>query len=179
MGGFGANYYDLSTLPSSFFVSKDTNQILTPDIVIGENFFVMEFSTLYDIAKSANTVVNNGEQAAWVCFRVKDINFWFASDNEMGGGNLTAIALSRDGKQKGCVAYEGDISVAIKNTPLLTASTQKLLSDFGKKEGDDLREAELCNDTKNYGDFTQLNCLRYYINNKKVSGVVITQITAN
>ncbi|SUG47187.1 Uncharacterised protein [Salmonella enterica subsp. arizonae] len=48
MEGFGANYYqDDSSIPN-----YDTSKSLVPNVIIGDNVYTMEFSSLIDIAKN-------------------------------------------------------------------------------------------------------------------------------
>ncbi|WLS80345.1 hypothetical protein Q3V30_07640 [Erwinia pyri] len=47
MEGFGANYYQ----DDSFIPEYDTNKNFVPDVIIGNNVYVMEFNSLADIAK--------------------------------------------------------------------------------------------------------------------------------
>ncbi|MEW5289435.1 hypothetical protein ABW286_09615 [Erwinia papayae] len=115
MEGFGANYYqDDASVPE-----YDTNKDLSPLVIVGNNIFVMEYSTLADIAKTTDVTVNKGEQASWLCLNSKDVNYWFISDNEMGQGELTSVAVARNGGTKGCYSYSGDLSVTINKVPLL------------------------------------------------------------
>jgi hypothetical protein len=171
MAGFGATYYqDDSSIPN-----YDTSKNLSPDVIIGGNIFVMEFSNIADIAKATGVTVNQGDQASWLCLKSKDVDYWFISDNEMGQGDLTSIALARAGQQKGCSAYSGDLSVSIKGIPLLNVSLENLSSIFSNKPAGNV--SQYCSNT-NYGGFTQMNCIKYYIENKNVGGLVISQITA-
>lgn len=172
MTGFGANYYqDDSSIPN-----YDTNKNLSPYVIVGDSIFVMEFSNLADIAKATGLTVHQGDQASWLCLNSKDVDYWFISDNEMGQGDLTSIALAKSEQQKECSAYSGDLSVSIKGIPLLKAPLEKLSSIFSRKPAGNV--IQYCSDT-NYGDFTQMNCIKYYVENKKVSGLFISQITAS
>lgn len=179
MKGFGANYYDNAKASSTSFFHQDTDREITPNIVIGDNLFTMEFSTIDDIAKSASTTVKHGDKTAWVCLTAKDITYWFISDTVMGGGYLTALAIAKDGTQEGCKVYKGEVNISIKNTLLLSESIPHLLSYVSENDRNNDKTIEFCNDTKRFGDYTQLNCLQYYINKSNIKGIIITQITTN
>ncbi|WP_261640637.1 hypothetical protein [Erwinia mallotivora] len=173
MEGFGANYYqDDASVPE-----YDTNKDLSPLVIVGDNIFVMEYSTLADIAKTADVTVNKGEQASWLCLNSKDVNYWFISDNEMGQGDLTSVAVARDGRVKGCYSYSGDLSVTINRVPLLYMTLKNITSTFSNTS--DTNIIRYCNDTRIYGDFTQMNCLQHNLKDKNVEGVIISQITSN
>jgi len=173
MEGFGANYYqDDSSIPN-----YETNKGLTPDIIVGDNIFTMEFSSLADIAKTTGVAVNQGVQASWLCLTSKKVNYWFISDNEMGQGYLTSIGIAKTGAQEGCSSYSGDLIVTIKGIPLLKASSEDISSIFSIRPDSNI--IQYCADTKSYGDFSQTNCLQYYLENKRVNGVFISQVTSN
>lgn len=173
MEGFGANYYqDESSVPS-----YNTNLDLAPQVIVGGSLFVMEFSRLADITKITGVTVNQGEKASWLCLTSKDINYWFISDNEMGQGYLTSLAVARTGQQKDCSSYNGDLGVTVRGVPLLNASLENLSTTFPNKPDGNI--IQYCNDTKSYGDFTQMNCLQYYLENNNVEGIFISQITSN
>ena len=173
MEGFGAWYYqDDPSIPA-----YDSQKVLTPDISLGEHIFVMEFSNLADIAKTAGVAVNQDDQASWLCLASEKTNYWFISDNEMGQGNLTAIAIARAEQPKGCFSYKGKINVDVKGVPLLDASPEKLLALFPNRS--DGNTIQYCTDTKRDGDFTQVNCLQYYFVQNKVKGILLSQITTN
>lgn len=173
MEGFGANYYqDDASVPE-----YDTNKDLSPYVIVGDKMFVMEYSTLADIAKATDVTVNKGDQASWLCLNSKGLNYWFISDNEMGQGDLTSIAVARNERGKGCYSYSGDLSVTIKGVPLLGMTLKNIRPTFSNSS--DTNIIRYCNDTKNYGDFTQMNCLQYNLKDKNVEGVIISQITSN
>jgi len=173
MEGFGANYYqDDASVPE-----YNTNKDLSPHVIVGDNVFVMEYSPLADIAKTTDVTINKGDQASWLCLNSKGVNYWFISDNEMGQGNLTSIAVARNERTKGCYSYSDDLSVTIKGIPLLNMTLKNISSSFS--ETSDAKVFRYCNDTKIYGDFTQMNCLQYNLKDKNVEGVIISQITTN
>lgn len=173
MEGFGANYYqDDASVPE-----YDTNKDLSPYVIVGDNMFVMEYSTLADIAKATEVTVNKGDQASWLCLNSKGVSYWFISDNEMGQGDLTSIAVARNENFKGCYSYSGDLSVTIKGVPLLNMTLKNIRPMFSNTS--DTNIIRYCNDTKIYGDFTQMNCLQYNLKDKNVEGVIISQITSN
>ncbi|WP_241607510.1 hypothetical protein [Rosenbergiella australiborealis] len=173
MEGFGANYYHDDLSPPNY----DTNKNLVPDVIVGDNVYTMEFSSLTDIAKTAGGKVNQGNQASWLCLASKGVNYWFISDNEMGQGDLTSIAISKAEPQKNCSFYNGDLNVTIKGVPLLSASLEKISSIFPKKSSENT--VQYCTNTKSYGDFIQMNCLQYFFEKNNVKGVIINQITSN
>ncbi|EMJ3206355.1 hypothetical protein V7N61_001600 [Salmonella enterica] len=173
MEGFGANYYqDDSSIPN-----YDTSKSLVPNVIIGDNVYTMEFSSLIDIAKTTGVTVNQGNQASWLCLASKGVNYWFISDNEMGQGDLTSIAIAKAEQQGNCSPYKGDLSITIKGTPLLDASFENISSIFLNKPNGNT--VQYCTNTKNYGGFTQMNCLQYFFKNKSIKGVIINQITSN
>lgn len=172
MEGLGAKYYDDVSV-----INHVSNKGLVPEVIIGDRLFIMEFSWLKDIAKTTGAVVNQSDEASWLCLVSKDITYWFISDNEMGHGDLTAIAIARNGRQKGCSSYMGYLRVSIKGIPLLNASTEDLKSKFSHEPVSDIMK--YCIDTQSYGNFTQSNCLQYYFENKTVKGVLISQVTAS
>ncbi|MDN8540503.1 hypothetical protein QZH36_03415 [Erwinia sp. BC051422] len=173
MEGFGANYYqDDASVPE-----YNTNKDLSPHVIVGDNVFVMEYSPLADIAKTTDVTINKGDQASWLCLNSKGVNYWFISDNEMGQGNLTSIAVARNERTKGCYSYSDDLSVTIKGIPLLNMTLKNISSSFS--DTSDAKVFRYCNDTKIYGDFTQMNCLQYNLKDKNVEGVIISQITTN
>lgn len=173
MTGFGANYYN----EESSVIYYSTHKDLVPKVVIGDRLFLFEVSCLTDIAKQTGAVVNRDDFASWLCLTSENITYWFISDNEMGQGDLTAIAIAREEKQKGCSAYKRYLNVSVKGIPLLGASTDTLFATFSSKpEG---KITQYCNDSRHYGDFTQSNCLQYYREKGITKGVIISQITAS
>ncbi|WP_223812707.1 MULTISPECIES: hypothetical protein [unclassified Pantoea] len=173
MEGFGASYYqdDLS-IPD-----YDPHKSLVPDIIVGDNIYTMELSRLTDMAKTTGVTVNQDNHASWLCLASEGVNYWFISDNEMGHGDLTSIAIARAEQQGNCSPYKGHLSITIKGTPLLDASFEKISSIFLNKSDGNI--VQYCTNTKNYGDFTQMNCLQYFFENKSIKGVIISQITSN
>lgn len=173
MEGFGANYYqDDASVPE-----YDTDKNLSPHVIVGDNMFVMEYSPLADIAKTTDVTINKGDQASWLCLNSKGVNYWFISDNEMGQGDLTSIAVARNERNKGCYPYSGDLGVTIKGVPLLNMTLRKISSSFSNTP--DANVFRYCNDNRIYGDFTQMNCLQYNFKDKNVEGVIISQVTSN
>jgi len=173
MKGFGARYYDEdneTSLPTYY-----TDKELIPNVIIGNNQYSMEASTLTDISNYAGVAINNDDQAAWICLKSQGIDYWFISDNEMGQGNLTAIAIGKRGE--GCVLYAGNLSVRIKNTPLLGAATEKVSSYFNIAPKKDV--IMYCKDTSVSDEYTIGNCVQYYLKNEKVEGVFISQLTTS
>lgn len=173
MEGFGAYYYQDDPAIPNF----DTRKGLAPDVIIGDNFFVMEFSRLTDIAKTTGVVVNQSDRASWLCLTSEKVNYWFISDNEMGHGDLTSVAMAKSGNEKECSAYNGKISVTVKGVPLLDASPEKISALFSNGMQGNIMQ--YCTETKSYGDFTQVNCLEYHFEKNDIKGVFIYQVTAN
>jgi len=173
MEGFGTNYYQ----GDSSIPYYDTNKSLVPNVIVGDNVYTMEFSSLLDIAKTTGVTVNQGNQASWLCLASRGINYWFISDNEMGQGDLTSIAITKAEQQANCSPYKGDLSITIKGIPLLDASFENISSIFRNKPNGNT--VQYCTNTKNYGDFTQMNCLQYFFEKKSIKGVIINQITSN
>lgn len=175
MEGFGANYYQHdSSIPA-----YDTSKNLMPEVIVGNNTYVMEFSSLADIAKNAGVPVNHGDGALWLCLASKGTNYWFISDNEMGQGDLTSVALAKSARQKSCVPYNGDLSVTVKGISLLSASLENLSSIFQNNPDPGGNTVQYCTNTSSYGSFTQMNCVQYFFENKNIKGVIISQITSN
>lgn len=177
MTGFGANYYDNDADNSNFILNKETTRKISPDIVVGDNLFMMAFSTLDELAKSVNTPVNYGEHSSWICLEKNNINHWFISDSEAAGGYLNAIAMAQDGNQKGCAPYKGDISISIKNTPSLSEFYRSLPTYIDKNNIGNYKAISFCN--TNPDSDTPLHCLKYYVNKGKLHGTLLIQKTMN
>lgn len=173
MEGFGANYY----LDDSSVHEYDTHRVISPRVIVGDRMFVMEYSMLTDIAETTDVTVNKGEQASWFCLSSEGVNYWFISDNEMGQGDLTSIAIDRNQRAKGCDSYSGYLNVTISGLPLLNMTRQKIQSIFPVDSGENI--IKYCNDTRVYGDFTQMNCLQYNFKAKKLEGVIMSQVTSD
>lgn len=173
MDGFGANYYQ----DDSSISYQDTRKYLVPDVIIGDHAYAMEFSRLTEIAEATGVTVNHGDQASWLCLVTKGFNYWFISDNEMGQGDLTSIAIAKAEKLNSCSSYRGDVNVSVKGIPLLSASLENLTSIFEKRP--DGNAVSYCTETGTYGDFIQMNCLQYLFANRNIKGVFISQITSN
>lgn len=173
MEGFAANYYQDDPSIPSYTVTKN----LAPEIIVGDDIFVMEFSRLSDISKKSGAATHQDEQASWLCLSAKNINYWFISDNEMGQGNLTSIAISQGIRQQACSFYNGSLRVRIEGIPLLKATLKDLSTAFS--DIPDKNSIQYCADSQSYGDFTQMNCLHYFLENKQIKGVFISQITSS
>lgn len=173
MEGFGASYYQDDSSISDY----DTHKSLVPSIIVGDNVYTMELSRLTDMAKTTGVTVNQDNHASWLCLASEGVNYWFISDNEMGHGDLTSIAIARTEQQGNCSPYKGHLSITIKGTPLLDASFEKISSIFLNKPDGNI--VQYCTNTKNYGDFTQMNSLQYFFENKSIKGVIISQVTSN
>lgn len=173
MDGFGARYYQ----DDASVIYQDTRKHLVPDVIIGDHTYAMEFSRLTEIAESTGVAVNHGDQASWLCLTTKGFNYWFISDNEMGQGDLTSIAISKAEKPKSCSSYHGDVNVSVKGIPLLSASLENLSTIFEKRA--DGNAVGYCTETETYGDFIQMNCLQYFFANRNIQGVFVSQVTSN
>lgn len=173
MTGFGANYYQ----DDSTIANYDTSKGLVPDIIIGGNRYIMESDSLIDIKKITGATLNKDDQASWLCLTDKGITYWFISDNEMGQGDLTAIAIAKDEQPKGCSSYKGDLHVSIKDIPLLSASLGSITTAFSNQPNSNT--FQYCADTPGKNGFTQMNCLHYFFVKNNVKGVLMSQITSN
>jgi len=173
MKGFGARYYDEDAETYSDTHSTDKN--LIPDIVIGSNTYKLESSSLRRIAKNTGVKVNEDNQANWICLKSKEINYWFISDNEMGDGDLTTIAIARDNSD--CTSYEGGISVGIKYIPMLETSKNKISSYFSHEPTKDI--VMYYKEVKKSDEYTQGNSIQYYLKGEHVQGLFISQGTIN
>lgn len=173
MSGFGAQYYESDKQPS--VQEYETQKDLMPEIIIGEELYTLERSRLSDISRSTGVEVNHGEQAAWLCLRARNLNYWFISNNEMGHGALTAIGIAGDGEQKECVAWSGDVGVRVKGWPLLSMPPERI---DGVNTGN-ARAVQYCEDSPLGGEYIQLNCLQYHLVDKKISGVFLFQVTSS
>ena len=174
MTGFGANYYDVHTDNSHFILNKETTRKISPDIVVGDNLFMMAFSSLGELAKSVNTPVNHGQRAAWICLTKNNINHWFISDNEAGNDYLTAIAMANDGSHNGCVPYKGNLTISVKNTPSLSEFYSNLPTYIDKNNIGNYKAISFCNREKKTGADKSVPCLKYYVNKGKLTGTLLT-----
>lgn len=173
MKGFGARYYDEDT--ENYADEHDTNKSLIPDVIIGGDSYVMESSTLDDIAKHTGITVNKDDQASWVCLKSEGINYWFISDNEMGQGDLTAIGIAAENSN--CKAFKDRLKVSINDVPLLNSSKEKVSFYFSNRPKKDI--IMYCNDTKVSDVYMQGNCVQYYFKGEKIQGVFISQLTTS
>lgn len=146
-------------------VQKD----LTPSIVIGNQQIVMEIQTLDDVHKLTKAPIQESRHYKWLCITdKKDVSYAFISDNAMGRGNLTSVVLLEDGE--GCEVFNGQLSITIKDVPLLSATNNKLIKAYGQI-------ADAYYNYKPVKDgFTQANTIQYFPDEK---GVIIYQITTN
>lgn len=173
MSGFGANYYERDTpLPVQERITKD---FITPEIIVGDGLYTLEMSPLSAISRSTGIRINQGEQAAWLCLRASNINYWFISNNEMGNGTLTAVGIARDGEQKECAAWSGDVNVRVEGWPLLSMPPERLNGD----NAGNVWAVQYCKESPRDGEYIQLNCLRYHLADKKMSGVFVFQVTSS
>ncbi|MEB5752083.1 hypothetical protein MXF13_19655 [Leclercia adecarboxylata] len=173
MTGFAEQYYQ-DDLYSQEVVSQ---QPISPTITIGNKAIQMEATSLTDIA---DTPIQTDSSARWVCLHSQDgVNYWFISDNEMGRGLLTAIAIAKDGNHKECVASPEFIRVSIAKISLLDTNRQDIAQSFGINEVPEKEAFLFYRETPVQGEFTQSNTLSYYFNGEKVRGVIVGQITSN
>ncbi|MDU1574556.1 MAG: hypothetical protein E6868_15030 [Pantoea sp.] len=173
MEGFAANYYQDDPFIPSYSISKN----LAPEIIIGNDIFFMEFSSLTDIAKRSGAAIHQDNEASWLCLTAKSVNYWFISDNEMGQGDLTSIGISQGVRQQACSFYNDDVRIKIDGVPLLNASLKDLSMTFPDIPNND--SVQYCAESQSYGEFIQLNCLHYFFKNKKIKGIFISQITSS
>lgn len=171
MTGFGARYYD--DITENYSDNHQTDKDLTPVIVVGTTRYRFEVSTVESIANHAGVKVNKDNQASWICLKSKGINYWFISDNEMGNGDLTAIALAKD--ESPCTPYKGNLQVSI-NSPMLNASKKEPRAFFNKPKKDIVMYYK---DIKKSDKYTQSNSIMYYLKREKVQGISISQGTTN
>lgn len=170
MTGFGARYYD--DITETYSDNHQTDKDLTPIIVVGSTKYKFEVNTVESIAKNAGVKVNRDSLASWICLKSRDINYWFISDNEMGNGDLTAIAIAKDGD---CPIYKGNLQVSV-NAPLLTS--KEAISDFfNSKPKKDI--VMYYKDVKKSDGYTQSNSIMYYLKGERVQGISISQGTTN
>lgn len=173
MKGFGARYYDKDT--EHYSDTYRTDKDLIPNIVIGSHTYKMESSTLINIATDTGVEVNKDNQANWICLKSQGVNYWFISDNEIGGGDLTTIAIAKDGSD--CIPFEGKINVSIKNTPLLAMSKKKITSYFSHEPVKDI--VMYYKEVKTTDEYTQGNSIQYFLKGEHVQGLFISQGTTN
>ena len=173
MTGFAEQYYR-DDLSSQEVVSQ---QPISPTITIGTKAIQMETTSLTDIA---DIPIQIDSSARWLCLHSKDgINYWFISDNEMGRGLLTAIAIAKDGNHKECVASPESIRVSIGKISLLDTTRQDIAQSFGNNEVIKKEAVLFYQDTPVQEGFTQSNTVSYSFDGEKVRGVIVGQITSN
>ncbi|WP_240477073.1 hypothetical protein [Enterobacter genomosp. O] len=173
MTGFATQYYD----EGGTLAEISTTMPLSPTIVIGKKTVQMEVTPLADIS---STAVQKGSSARWVCLHDDDgTNYWFISDNEMGAGLLTALAIAQDGIHSECAKTTEHIKVSVAHLPLLNATYGNLVELFDKKEIPKNNELLFYQETPVQNGFTQSNTVSYYFDGEKVRGVIIGQITSN
>ena len=173
MTGFATQYYQ----DDGTTAEQPTKVSLSPTINIGKKTIEMEVSTLSEIT---STPAEKDSSASWVCLHASDgTNYWFISDNEMGAGSLTAIAMAKDGMHKKCSKASKSISVSVANVPLLNATHANLVDLFGKQEVTKKNGILFYHETPVQDGFIQSNTVSYYFNSENVRGVIIGQITSN
>ncbi|EOI5726865.1 hypothetical protein ACMS09_000252 [Cronobacter malonaticus] len=171
MTGFGARYYD--DITEAYSDNHVTDKDLVPVIAIGITEYKFEVNTLASIAKNADVKVNKDNLASWICLNSGGINYWFISDKEMGAGDLTAVAIAKDGSP--CTPYKGLLKVSVK-APVLTTKeeTEKYFNHKPKKD-----IVMYYKDINKSYEYTQSNSIMYYLKGDKVQGVIISQGTTN
>ena len=173
MTGFAAQYYD----EDGSLTEISTAMPLSPTIAIGKQAVQMEVTHLADIS---STPVNKDSSARWFCLHDDDdTNYWFISDNEMGAGLLTALAIARDGIHKECAKTTEPVKVSVANVPLLNATHGNLVALLGKKEIAKKKAMLFYQETPVQNGFIQSNTVSYYFDGEKVRGVIIGQMTSN
>ncbi|EOD3510293.1 hypothetical protein ACM912_000597 [Cronobacter sakazakii] len=160
-------------LPRFIPDNHETDKDLLPVIAIGTTEYKFEVNTLASIAKNAGVKVNKDNLASWICLKSGGINYWFISDNEMGAGDLTAVAIAKDGSP--CTPYKGVLQVSVK-APVLTTK-----EEVGNYFNNNLKKDIVMyyKDIKKSDKYTQSNSIMYYLKDDKVQGVVISQGTTN
>ncbi|MEB6579157.1 hypothetical protein MXL58_18720 [Enterobacter quasiroggenkampii] len=173
MSGFASQYYD----EDDSLTENSTTLPLFPTITIGNKTLQMEATHLSDITSSP---VNKDSSARWICLHDDDgTNYWFISDNEMGAGLLTALAIARDGIHKECAKTTEPVKVSIANVPLLNATHGNLVKLFGNKEIAKKKAMLFYHETPVQDGFIQSNTVSYSFDGEKMLGVIIGQITSN
>ncbi|WP_262349018.1 hypothetical protein [Enterobacter asburiae] len=173
MTGFATQYYD----EDGSLTEISTTVPLSPTITIGKKTVQMEVTHLTDIS---STSVNKDNSARWVCLHDDDgTNYWFISDNEMGAGLLTALAIAKDGSHEECTKTTEPVRVSVANVPLFNATHGSLVELFGKKEIAKKKAVLFYQETPVQDGFVQSNTVSYYFDGEKVRGVIIGQITSN
>lgn len=173
MNGFASQYYNEDDLLTEI----SSKLPLTPIITVGKKTMKMEVTHLTDIS---STPVNKGDSARWVCLHDdSSTTYWFISDNEMGAGLLTALAIAKDGIHKECAKTTEHVSVSVANVPLLNATHEDLVKLSGMKEIAKKKAMLFYQETPVQEGFIKSNTVSYYFNGEKVRGVIIGQITSN
>lgn len=173
MTGFATQYYN----ENGSLTEISSKLPLTPIITVGKKTMKMEVTHLTDIS---STPVNKDDYARWVCLHDDSgTTYWFISDNEMGAGLLTALAVAKDGIHKECAKTTEHVSVSVANVPLLNATHEDLVKLSGMKEIAKKKTMLFYQETPVQEGFIKSNTVTYYFNGEKVRGVIIGQITSN
>lgn len=173
MVGFATQYYN----EDDSLTEISSKLPLPPTITIGKKTLKMEVTHLTDIS---STPINKDDSARWVCLHDDSgTTYWFISDNEMGAGLLTALAIAKDGIHKECAKTTEHVSVSVANVPLLNATHEDLVKLSGMKEIAKKKAMLFYQETPVQEEFIKSNTVTYYFNGEKVRGVIIGQITSN
>lgn len=173
MVGFASQYYN----EDDSLTEISSKLPLTPTITVGKKTLKMEVTHLTDIS---STPINKDDSARWVCLHDDSgTTYWFISDNEMGAGLLTALAIAQDGIHKECAKTTEHVSVSVANVPLLNATHEDLVKLSGMKEIAKKKAMLFYQETPVQEEFIKSNTVTYYFNGEKVRGVIIGQITSN
>ncbi|CAD5351266.1 conserved exported protein of unknown function [Enterobacter cancerogenus] len=173
MVGFATQYYN----EDDSLTEISSKLPLPPTITIGKKTLKMEVTHLTDIS---STPINKDDSARWVCLHDDSgTTYWFISDNEMGAGLLTALAIAKDGIHKECAKTTEHVSVSVANVPLLNATHEDLVKLSGMKEIAKKKAMLFYQETPVQEGFIKSNTVSYYFNGEKVRGVIIGQITSN
>ena len=173
MTGFATQYYN----EDDSLTGISSKLPLTPTITVGKKTMKMEVTHLTDIS---STPVNKDDSARWVCLHDDSgTTYWFISDDEMGAGLLTALAIAQDGIHKECAKTTEHVSVSVANVPLLNATHEDLVKLSGMKEIAKKKAMLFYQETPVQEEFIKSNTVTYYFNGEKVRGVIIGQITSN
>lgn len=173
MEGFGRHYYENEHAKNGIETTKN----LTPEIIIGNNHITFEVTSLDDIKKLSKAPIKKDEFSTWICLHSKSMNFWFVSDNEMGGGYLTAVILSKGAREKSCKRYNKHIFVSLAGTPLVGSKFDDVKSFYEKINN--TASTLYYKETPTGDSYTRNNTIEYYFQNKEVNGAIFGQVTTN
>ncbi|BDH47688.1 hypothetical protein TUM12370_37320 [Salmonella enterica subsp. enterica serovar Choleraesuis] len=147
----------------------EITQNLTPVITIDKQKISMESQTLDELKQKTKASVMTTSQYQWLCISdAASTGYAFISDNLMGGGYMTSLAILKNAY--GCKYFPKEISVQINNISLPDATDSQLTNLFGK-----ISKVHVKNMLVNDG-YIQMNSLQYFPADR---GIIINQITTN